>query len=183
VSRRRALAAGAAVAAGAAGFALGRAAVTTTGPPAGGAAQSPPRTPSRDLTVLRGQWFPVARLSAVPPGTVVAFTAGAVLGHLVNEGGTLTALSAACTHMGCLLQWQEARREFHCPCHDAIFGPDGVIRPTPEYPYSPPPLPRLQVKVEADEVLVWSTPVDGQPVDAGDAAGASSLPLPPSADW
>ena len=161
VSRRRALAAGAAMAAGAAGFAIGRladprAAAPPSPPPQGGG------DPSRDLTMANGQWFSVARLADVPPGTVVAFTAGAVVGHVLNEGGELQALSAACTHMGCLISWQATERHFLCPCHNAIFGPDGVIRPTPEYPFRPRPLPRLQVKVENGQVLVWSTTLDGE---------------------
>src|SRR5262245_58110564 len=86
VSRRRILAAGAAgaaVAAGAAGFAIGRLAAPGTTAPAQGTARG---DPSRDLTLRQGQWFAVARLADVPPGTVVAFTAGAVLGHVLNQG-------------------------------------------------------------------------------------------------
>src|SRR3954468_18772653 len=101
VSRRGALAAGAAAlaaAAGGAGFAIGKLAEPEARPPAGGTAQ---RTadPSRDLTLVNGEWFAVAREADVPPGTVLAFQAGAIMGHVLNEGGDLRALSAICTHM------------------------------------------------------------------------------------
>lgn len=158
VSRRRALATGAAVAAGAAGFALGRLADPAVSSPDPAPA---PRPPARDLTIQRGEWFPVAQVADVPPGHVVAFTAGAVLGHLLNRDGDLVALSAVCTHMGCLLTWQADEQRFLCPCHNAHFSNEGVIQPTPDYPWTPPPLPRLTVKVEDDRVWVWSTGSEG----------------------
>jgi cytochrome b6-f complex iron-sulfur subunit len=179
LSRRRVLATGAAasaaVAAGAAGFAIAR---LTEPRPATPPSQAGGRDPNRDLTLVNGEWFSVARLADVPPGTVVAFNAGAVIGHLINDNGNLQALSAICTHMGCILRWQADEREFLCPCHNAIFGPDGIIRPTPEYPFRPPPLPRLQVKVENGEVLVWSTGGDeqGSGARAPDAAAPGTAP-------
>jgi Rieske Fe-S protein len=161
VSRRGALAAGAAAlaaAAGATGFAIAKLAEPGATTPAGGAAQ---RTgdPSRDLTLVNGEWFAVAKLAEVPPGTVLAFTAGAVIGHVVNENGSLRALSAICTHMGCIVGWNAATRQFDCACHNANFNAEGVIQPTPEYPYRPPPLVRIPLKVENGEVFVLSMPV------------------------
>ena len=93
----------------------------------------------------------------MPPGTVVPFTAGAVLGHLMNRDGNLVALSAICTHMGCLLRWEADGQYFLCPCHNAHFDSAGVIQPTPDYPWTPPPLPILTLKTEDDRVWVWST--------------------------
>ncbi len=183
LSRRRVLTAGAAaagaMAAGAAGFAVGRLADprATTPPPSTAGPGAARGDPSRDLTLANGQWVPIARLTDIPPGTVLAFTAGAIMGHVLNEAGTLRALSAICTHMGCLLTWQSSSREFFCPCHGANFGPDGVIRPTPEYPYRPPPLPRLQVKVDDGTVLVWTTSADDAALTR---AAPPSRPEPPT---
>jgi cytochrome b6-f complex iron-sulfur subunit len=98
---------------------------------------------------------------------VLAFTAGAIIGHVLNEDGNLRALSAICTHMGCIVGWNGATRQFDCPCHGANFDTDGVIQPTPEYPYRPPPLIRIPVKVENGEVLVLSTPLDAQRLGRG----------------
>src|SRR5581483_2399083 len=112
VSRRGALAAGAAAlaaAAGAAGFAIGKLAEPAATAPSGATAQRS-GDPSRDLTLVHGEWFPVAREADVPPGTVLAFQAGAIIGHIVNEGGDLRALSAICTHMGCIVGWNERTR-------------------------------------------------------------------------
>lgn len=59
---------------------------------------------------------------------------GAVLkidGHNVagyrDEAGRLHAVSAVCTHMGCLVGWNETDRSWDCPCHGSRFEPDGTI--------------------------------------------------------
>jgi cytochrome b6-f complex iron-sulfur subunit len=67
------------------------------------------------------------------------------------------ALSAVCTHLGCVLRWKEDAQLFNCPCHNADFNSEGVIQPTPDYPWTPPPLPVLQVKVEDGQVWVLGT--------------------------
>lgn len=162
LSRRAALASGAALAAGAAGFAVGRLAQPAPAAPAQGVLHAPP--PTREFQVNQGRWFPVARLSALPPGSAVAFRAGAIVGHLVNLDGELLALSGVCTHMGCLLRWQAAERHFLCPCHGAIFSATGEFQPRRPGTVQPP-LPRLQVRVEADQVYVWSTAAEPEPPD------------------
>jgi len=42
-------------------------------------------------------------------------------------------LSAVCPHLGCSVQWNGSKQEFLCPCHGAVFSPDGarVSGPTP----------------------------------------------------
>jgi glycine/D-amino acid oxidase-like deaminating enzyme/nitrite reductase/ring-hydroxylating ferredoxin subunit len=44
-----------------------------------------------------------------------------------DEDGTLHAVSARCTHLGCLVSWNDAERSWDCPCHGSRFAPDGAV--------------------------------------------------------
>lgn len=59
-------------------------------------------------------------------------------GAIVQEGlhklavyrdaqGDLHTLSAKCTHLGCVVQWNSAERSWDCPCHGSRFGIDGEV--------------------------------------------------------
>ena len=59
---------------------------------------------------------------------------GAILRHGVapvavyrDDGGRLHELSAVCTHLGCVVQWNAGERSWDCPCHGSRFGIDGAI--------------------------------------------------------
>jgi len=55
-----------------------------------------------------------------------------------DERGKVTQKSATCTHMGCLVDWNEAERTWDCPCHGSRFTPQGDVisgpaeKPLPE---------------------------------------------------
>ena len=44
-----------------------------------------------------------------------------------DEQGRLHAVSAACTHMGCILGWNENDRTWDCPCHGSRFAMSGEV--------------------------------------------------------
>ncbi|MGW2858974.1 FAD-dependent oxidoreductase [Streptomyces sp. NPDC001205] len=44
-----------------------------------------------------------------------------------DDAGNLHAVSAVCTHMGCLVAFNNAERTWECPCHGSRFGIDGEI--------------------------------------------------------
>jgi Rieske Fe-S protein len=41
--------------------------------------------------------------------------------------GVLTMVSATCTHMGCIVHWNDAERTWDCPCHGSRFTPQGAV--------------------------------------------------------
>lgn len=45
---------------------------------------------------------------------------------LPARDGVQRVLSPICPHLGCSIPWIEAKQQFICPCHSAIFGSDGV---------------------------------------------------------
>ena len=63
----------------------------------------------------------------------------------------LKAYSGICTHLGCIVEWDEARQFILCPCHDGRFNAlNGAIISGPQ----PTPLPELALTVENDIIYV-----------------------------
>jgi Rieske Fe-S protein len=91
---------------------------------------------------------------------VVRFATDTIVGYLTLDDtkgdpdeGKLVAMSAACTHMGCIVQWQSAEQRFVCPCHGGLFTEYG--RPDPQSPMRYlSALPRLRTKVENGNIYV-----------------------------
>jgi glycine/D-amino acid oxidase-like deaminating enzyme/nitrite reductase/ring-hydroxylating ferredoxin subunit len=44
-----------------------------------------------------------------------------------DHEGALHAVSAACSHLGCVLAWNAAEESWDCPCHGSRFSPDGEV--------------------------------------------------------
>jgi len=64
--------------------------------------------------------------------------------------GEFVALSAVCTHLGCVVAWQEQAGEFLCPCHGGRFAADGTVLGGPP----PSALEALVVELDGDQLKI-----------------------------
>jgi glycine/D-amino acid oxidase-like deaminating enzyme/nitrite reductase/ring-hydroxylating ferredoxin subunit len=48
-----------------------------------------------------------------------------------GDDGRLHAVSARCTHLGCLVRWNREERTWDCGCHGSRFAPDGEVLEAP----------------------------------------------------
>lgn len=69
---------------------------------------------------------------------------------LQPEPGQFVALTAVCTHLGCIVKWVEAENTFLCPCHGGKFSPAGDVISGPP----PSALESYPVALEGEQVLV-----------------------------
>ena len=88
---------------------------------------------------------------SVQPGGAHFFTfAGRPAVLLQPEPGSYLALSAVCTHLGCIVQWEADKREFLCPCHGGRFSAQGTVVGGPP----PEPLPTLASRIDGEQIIV-----------------------------
>ncbi len=69
---------------------------------------------------------------------------------VVNTGERFKALSAVCTHLGCVIKWRRSLRQFFCPCHGGRFDLDGRVMGGPPRQA----LAELEVEELPDKVVV-----------------------------
>ena len=66
--------------------------------------------------------------SALAPGTGAIFDVeGEKVAVHRDDDGRLHVRSAACTHLGCIVAWNDAERSWDCPCHGSRFDVDGEV--------------------------------------------------------
>ena len=106
-------------------------------------------------------WQPVTTLEALGAGAV-RFVTSTLIGYVIRSDGDdkyadpngVIAMSAACTHRGCIVQWQDTDRQFHCPCHGGVFTEYGTPSAHAGSLRYLDPLPRLETKIEHGQVYV-----------------------------
>jgi Rieske Fe-S protein len=114
-------------------------------------------SPAQDqLRPIEGTWVAVADTSTLAPGTMQRFSAHGIEGVVVNDGGSIRALSAICTDMGCTLAVDQPQQRLVCPCHGASFSITGAPETSRVYGKALAPLPVVAVRTNGDtiEVLV-----------------------------
>ena len=92
----------------------------------------------------------VGKASDVPEnsGKIFQFNKDKVI--VINDNGQLTACSAVCTHLGCLVHWDNAQNLISCPCHGAKYKQTGEIISGPQ----PLPVPVFKARVEGENIII-----------------------------
>ena len=67
--------------------------------------------------------------------------------------GNFVVFSRVCSHLNCLVRWEESKRQFLCPCHGGVFDEEGNVVAGPP----PQALEKLPVKVEDGVLYVKET--------------------------
>ena len=69
---------------------------------------------------------------------------------LQPKPGDYVALTAVCTHLGCIVKWVSDKGQFLCPCHGGQFSVEGQVLGGPP----PKPLEKYPVKIEDADLVV-----------------------------
>ena len=70
--------------------------------------------------------------------------------YIVRTDRGFYAVSAVCTHLGCITQWKPELNQIACPCHGSKFTPEGKKLEGP----APRPLPHYAISMTADGELI-----------------------------
>lgn len=66
------------------------------------------------------------------------------------QPGQYSALSAVCTHLGCIVKWVDDKQIFLCPCHGGQFTQKGEVLGGPP----PKPLQNIPVNIIGDRIVI-----------------------------
>jgi len=97
--------------------------------------------------------YRIGRPEEIPLGTLVALPEQKIF--VVHGANGIFALSAVCTHLGCLARYEKENDRIFCPCHGSRFDTAGRVTNGP----APIPLPRLEVKLEGGVLVVDASKV------------------------
>lgn len=87
----------------------------------------------------------------LPAGTGKVVAVGSKPVIVTNTDTGITAFSAVCTHLGCIVGFDSTVRQIVCPCHDGHFNPaNGAVVSGPP----PRPLAPVAVSVEKDQIFL-----------------------------
>ena len=77
---------------------------------------------------------------------------GRLSGHptlVIRSQGQLLGFSAVCSHLGCMVRWNRAKRRIECPCHGGRFDLQGRVSGGPP----PAPLRAIALRAEGNRIV------------------------------
>jgi cytochrome b6-f complex iron-sulfur subunit len=106
--------------------------------------------PPKQAAGAGGGRVAVAAAADLPVGKGAVYSVNNKPVLVVHTQDGYRALSATCTHLGCIVFWAEQKGVIACPCHAAFFTTNGDVISGP----APAPLPVYRVQVEGDQIYV-----------------------------
>ena len=107
--------------------------------------------PSKNGAAAGGGKVLVGTTADIPAGAGKVVAMGSKPAIVVNTDQGVKAFSAICTHLGCVVAWNDMIGAIQCPCHDGRFNPTtGAVVSGPP----PGPLPPITVSVEGDQIFL-----------------------------
>jgi Rieske Fe-S protein len=107
--------------------------------------------PPKSTAAGSGGKVPAGKVSDLPPGKGKVVPMGSKPVIVVNTEQGIVAHSAICTHLGCIVAFDDLSGTIACPCHDGRFSPTtGAVESGPP----PVPLPPVTVSVEGDDIFL-----------------------------
>lgn len=112
-------------------------------------------------TLVQSQLFPAGQaevevkpviipLADLSIGSSRQITLGGIPGLVLRTPESIKAFSLICTHLGCIVEWDETQSEFYCPCHDGYYDQFGEVIAGPP----PVPLEQFPVQVKDDQIII-----------------------------
>lgn len=92
--------------------------------------------------------FTLGRPEAIPQGTVLVLPEQKA--YVVHGEAGLFAVSATCTHLGCLTRYEKENNRIFCPCHGSRYDTAGNVTNGP----APRPLPRFALTLENGVLVI-----------------------------
>ena len=92
----------------------------------------------------------VAKHNELPIGKAKEITLAERPVFVVHLENGYKVFSGICTHLGCIVRWEDQKNHFLCPCHQGVFSKTGEVISGPP----PRALDEYQVKVEDNLVFI-----------------------------
>ena len=106
--------------------------------------------PPKQASAAGGGRVQIAATEDLPVGKGEVYSVNNKPVIVIHTAEGYRALSAICTHLGCILFWNGQREVIACPCHEAYFSTNGAV-------ISGPPTSALEeyrLVVEGDQIYV-----------------------------